>query len=109
MAAEYPIDKVAEQYRKTGYDVTVRPHGEAAPAFLGDFSPDLIARKGEEAVVVAVTSRHELAADPTLAFVADVVAKQRGWRLDVVFFGGDEEPQWPDRVDAAAAEPSVAE
>jgi hypothetical protein len=48
------IAKVADEYRRRGYDVAVKPSGADLPDFLGDFKPDLIARNGTESVVVEV-------------------------------------------------------
>ena len=48
------IAKVAEDYRRRGYEVDVEPDGPSVPEFLGDFRPDLIARSPTEAVVVEV-------------------------------------------------------
>ena len=35
------IAKVAEDYRRRGYQVDVAPDGPSVPEFLGDFRPDL--------------------------------------------------------------------
>jgi hypothetical protein len=48
------IAKVAEDYRRRGYDVDVVPQGPRLPEFLGGFQPDLIARSPSESVVVEV-------------------------------------------------------
>ena len=97
------IRKVADQYARQGYEVVLRPRRQNVPAFLGDFQPDLIARKAGESVIVQLTNRRELARNPQLPFVADAVTSNAGWRLDLVVDG--EQSPWPDPV-ADANEPS---
>ena len=48
------LAKVAEDYRRRGYDVDVEPRGTRLPEFLGGFQPDLIARSPADSVVVEV-------------------------------------------------------
>jgi hypothetical protein len=98
------IAKVADRYRHRGYDVTVSPTGTAVPQFLGDFEPDLIATKGDESVVVRVTTRRQLVSDPRVAFAAEELSAKSGWRLDVVVEG--EDAPWADRV-TESAEPTL--
>ena len=78
--------KLAEEYRRRGYDVVERPSRDQLPAFLAGYHPDLLLRKeGEdEAVVVEVKSRASLAKDPTIRELAGMLRTKPGWRLDLV-------------------------
>jgi hypothetical protein len=78
------IAKVAEDYRRRGYDVDVAPSGPAVPEFLGDFQPDLIARNPGEAVVVEVKVGTDTSVE-RLRDVAERVNRQPGWRFSLVF------------------------
>jgi hypothetical protein len=87
------IAKVAEDYRRRGYDVDVGPSGPAVPEFLGDFRPDLIARSPAEAVVVEV----KVGTDTSVERLRDVVERvnrQPGWRFSLVFVS----PKQPDEI-----------
>ena len=78
--------KVAEQYRRRGYDVIEEPSEDQLPTFLAGYHPDMLLRKAdeEEAVVVAVKSRKSLAKEPQISELAGLLRTQPGWRLDLV-------------------------
>lgn len=78
------VDRVAERYRRQGYDVLIEPVGEQRPAFLSEFRPDLIARRGEESVVVEVKWGERAGSEPAVRKLATEVARHPGWRLDLV-------------------------
>ena len=78
--------KVAEQYRRRGYDVIEEPSEDQLPTFLAGYHPDMLLRKAdeEEAVVVEVKSRKSLAKEPQITELARLLRTQPGWRLDLV-------------------------
>ena len=78
------VHEIAERYRGRGYEVTLAPQGDQLPEALRDLPPDLIARKGEDVVVVEVKSRPDLAKAPRASDVARVVREQPGWRFELV-------------------------
>ncbi len=51
------IETAIQAYRGKGYDVSIEPQGDQLPDFLQAFRPDLIARKGDEHIVVKVRVR----------------------------------------------------
>jgi Holliday junction resolvase len=57
--------KLADEYRDKGYEVSFHPSPEDLPDFLRNYSPDLIVRRGNEAVVVEVKSRSSLDSSST--------------------------------------------
>jgi len=81
---------VANEYRSRGYEVVLRPTSDQLPAFLQNFHPDLIARKGEEAVVVEVKSRRALAQSPWLREMARLLQGKEGWDFELILV---EEPE----------------
>jgi len=95
------IAKVAEDYRRRGYVVTVEPRGSDLPEFLRDFQPDLIARGPAESVVVEVKLSTRTSAAERLRDIAEKVSRQPGWRFSLVFFN----PEHPDEISEAQAAP----
>ena len=87
------IAKVAEDYRRRGYNVDIQPTGGAVPQFLGDFRPDLIARNAAETVVVEVKIGTDTSVE-RLRDVAERVNRRPGWRFSLVFAS----PKHPDDV-----------
>lgn len=75
------VQEVAREYRTKGYEVIV----EAAqlPEPLARFRPDVVARKGDEVVVIEVKPRGSLT-DPELQELAKAVRAQPGWRFELI-------------------------
>ncbi len=82
--------KVAEEYRRKGYEVA----RDAALDFLPGFHADLIARKDDEVRVIEVKSRSSLAANPQIGEMARIVDEKRGWTFELRLVGE------PHRLDA---------
>lgn len=84
------VEQVADRYRAEGYDVLVHPQMRKRPAFLRDFSPDLIAKRGKENAVVEIKrmDRHPVGA--SRGRMAKLVKSKPGWRLDLVIFSPKE-------------------
>lgn len=85
------IERIAEEYRSKGYEVLVEPSGSDLPSFLGDDRPDLIARRGDERLVIELkpsSSRPELGKARRLA---ERVQKEPGWKLVLIALSPAEE------------------
>lgn len=95
------IAKVAEDYRRRGYDVEVVPRGPELPEFLGGFQPDLIARSPAESVVVEVKVGTRTSVAERFREVAERVNRQPGWRFSLVFVSPDQ----PDQISEAQPAP----
>src|SRR5260370_26158272 len=95
------IAKVAEDYRRRGYEVAVEPRGPGLPEFLGDFQPDLIARGAGETVVVEVKVGTRTSVAERFREVAERVNRQPGWRFSLVFVN----PDRPDEISEAQPAP----
>jgi hypothetical protein len=76
------LEEIASEYRAKGYAVAVRPH-DNLPPFLGQFHPDMIATSPHDNVVVEIKSTPELQS-PALVRLAEAVAEQPQWRLELV-------------------------
>jgi hypothetical protein len=79
------IAKVADDYRRRGYDVEVAPTGPRLPDFLEGFQPDLIARRSGDSVVVEVKVGTQVSVAERLRDVAERVNRQPGWRFSLVY------------------------
>lgn len=82
--------KVADRYRRQGYDVVSQPQADDLPFDLGDFHPDLLVTKpgGERYVVEVKSSATPFSAEQYLE-VAELVSREPGWRFLLVT---EEEP-----------------
>jgi hypothetical protein len=78
--------RVAAAYRKKGYEV-VLPAGQGnLPEFLRGCGPDLIAQRDDDRVVVEIKPAGSLKGANDLVDLAERVAGQPGWRLELVTF-----------------------
>lgn len=87
------IREVAREYRRAGYEVLIEPAGPEVPMFLGDYRPDLIAIGERESVVVEVKSTRGFDRSEANREIAARVAKQEGWRFELVVTGPQRERQ----------------
>jgi hypothetical protein len=65
-----------------GYDVFVNPGPPIAPAFLGDFRPDMIAIRADKKLVVEIVTRPGV--DKRLERLSTLLKGQPSWELRVV-------------------------
>jgi hypothetical protein len=78
--------RIAATYRKGGYDVAVPSASDALPTFLQGYSPDLIAEKDDDRVVIEIKAIGSLKGANDLVELAERVHSQPGWRLELVTF-----------------------
>jgi len=78
------IERIAEEYRAKGYDVVVEPTGPALPSFLAGQRPDLIARRGDERLVIKLISPSSEAETERDSSLAERIEKEPGWRLVLI-------------------------
>lgn len=95
------VAKVAEDYRRRGYEVDIAPSAARLPEFLAGFQPDLIARGPSESVVVEVKVGTRTSVAERLRDVAERVNREPGWRFSLVFASPDE----PDEISDADLAP----
>jgi len=48
------VHKIAESYKKRGYDVNADLQGYSKPKSIGGYTPDVVARKGGQKTIVEV-------------------------------------------------------
>lgn len=90
--------QVAEDYRNKGYEVTLQPGPDQLPPSLSDYQPDLLARKGDETVVVEIKSRPTSRREPPLESLAKAVRALPGWRLELLLAEPDIAFPLPERT-----------
>ncbi len=89
MDFEKALESVAREYRDEGYVVVTHPDADQLPGFAREFGVNILASRGEERVLVSVKrNRVELASDPTISRLAEIIKQQDGWRFDVVILEG---------------------
>jgi len=77
------LRRIASRFEREGFDVLIEPKGAAVPRWLRSFSPDLIAVRGDERVVVDVRSRQEAHGDDGLRRLAEAIENHPSWRLEL--------------------------
>jgi hypothetical protein len=99
------LEQVIEKYVAEGYEVLVDPAASQLPDFAAGLSPEIVARKGDEGVIVTVKmNREDVREDPSIVRMAQVVNSQAGWRFDLVVLGAD---PGADEIPSGASEPSL--
>ena len=78
--------QLAEEYRDKGYEISFHPNPEDLPDFLRNYRPDMVVRRGEEAVIIEVKSRRTLSSSSSqyLQNLAQSVEQHPGWRFELV-------------------------
>lgn len=96
-AALRALDRARDAYEADGYTVSLEER--LPPPFQG-FVADAVARRSDEIVVVEVRSADM--SDRTrnrLSRLAEIVAAEDGWRVDIVTYEPEEPPADPERAD----------
>lgn len=78
------LERIAEEYRSKGYDVLVRPSGPELPSFLRDHQPDLIARRGDERLVIELKPSPAEAGRDQVRGLAERIEREPGWRFVLI-------------------------
>jgi hypothetical protein len=99
--AAQAITRVAEDYRRRGYDVVVMPEGPTLPTFLAGYQPDIIARRPNESVVVEVKVGTQTSVAERFQEIVERVNREPGWRFSLVYIN----PAEPDQVTEAEPAP----
>ena len=81
---EVMISSIAERYRRDGYEVAVEPGPGAVPFDLGGYRPDLVARRGDLSLIVAVKTRVDKTSFDRLRPLVDETKRHQGWRFVLV-------------------------
>lgn len=84
IAIRETVAKARTDFEQRGFEVVVAPKAKDLPSFLEGFVPDMIARKGAEAIVVGVKGAPPSDDDNRrAAYFASEVPKHPGWRFNL--------------------------
>lgn len=83
-AEQRKLRSVARRYERDGYRVTMPKRGGGVPAFLGEYTPDLIAESERDRVIVEVKRSDAVRGSNELLEVAERVSREPGWRFELV-------------------------
>jgi hypothetical protein len=75
------LQRIAEDYRRRGFEVVIEPKGKALPEFLADTTPDIIANRANEHLVIEVKRAPETVDPEQVAAISKRLATHPGWRL----------------------------
>lgn len=96
------IIEIAAEYRSKGYDVRVNPTTDDTPAFLGNFTPDVIATSADDLVIVQVMASPD--STSRAVEVANAVASNPPWRFELVAVSPQAAPDVPSFGDIVSDE-----
>lgn len=74
----------ARRYRRDGYEVSGPDRWLNKPSFLGDIVPDLIAERDDDKVVIEIKDAAAVRGSNDIVEIAERVAKQPGWRFELI-------------------------
>jgi Holliday junction resolvase-like predicted endonuclease len=94
------VGELAAEYERKGYSVTLPRQQKDTPEFLHElgYTPDLIARSGDETLVIEVKSRETSATLASLSNIAERVNAKPGWQFVLVFTNPRNPPLEAPRV-----------
>lgn len=78
------IEEIRAEFERNGFAILVRPSTRELPEFLRPFAPDLVATSPRGNVVVEVKASSDVDPDQ-MTRLAQVLEREPGWRLEVVF------------------------
>ena len=78
------VEKVARRYRREGYEVDVDAAHDDILSLLGNYQPDLVAKREGEVVIVEVKSAKEFGRSAGIGRISNLVQSIPGWRFDLV-------------------------
>ena len=76
--------RVAQKYRRLGYEVQENPEAVSLPEFMQDVRPDIVATSKLDNVVVEIKNRSILKGSNNLTRIAERVSEHPDWRLELV-------------------------
>jgi hypothetical protein len=76
------LQGIAEKYRLQGFEVVIEPSKSLIPFDLGNYCPDLIARKGlDEGYIIELKNSIAKISVDRYREIAEIVSQHHGWRF----------------------------
>lgn len=100
--------QLAEEYRDKGYEISFHPNPEDLPDFLRNYRPDMIVRRGDEAVIIEVKSRRSLNSSSRqyLQNLAQSMEQHPGWRFELVMTNPEDAAYSPE-AESSLQQPEI--
>jgi REase_AHJR-like len=103
------VRELAEQYEAQGFQVSVEPARGTVPFDLGNYSPALIAQKGDQHLIVEVKPSSDRVSIERFRNIAEEVGQHPGWRFLLVTLNDVESRSLPGAADELASWREAAE
>ena len=104
------VDQIANRYREAGFRVSLEPDVKSRPKFLGEIVPDLIAKKGDQRIVIEVKHLTSDKKKSKLKKISAMVENEPDWRLDLVLYEEEEElPKVPNYPSPKSIRTAISE
>ncbi len=78
------IERIAHEYTDQGYEVVVEPSGADLPDFVREYTPDLIAKRGKDCLIIEIKQPRPDAERDRIRAIAERVQSQPGWRFVLI-------------------------
>jgi len=76
------LQGIAEKYKSQGFEVVIEPSKFLLPFDLGNYCPDLMARKGsDEGYIIEIKNSIAKISVDRYREIAEIVAQHHGWRF----------------------------
>jgi hypothetical protein len=78
--------RVAREYRRKGYAVTLHPDPSELPSSLADYSFDLIARREDKTIAVEVRTKENLTLNGSedLRSITSLIRRLPNWEFELI-------------------------
>ncbi|WP_415376670.1 hypothetical protein [Patiriisocius sp. Uisw_017] len=76
--------EVVKDYIKKGYEVILYPQEEQLPDFLKNYQLDILAKKGDENIVIEIKSRETINSSKYLIELANKIENRDDWRFELI-------------------------
>jgi Holliday junction resolvase len=103
------VRELAEQYAAQGFQVSIDPATATVPFDLGNYSPDLIAQKEDQHLIVEVKDSSDRVSVERYRDLAEEIGRHPGWRFLLVTMNDVESRSFPGSPDELASRSEVTE
>ena len=81
---EQKVNELAEELRQKGYTVNLQPQSDSLPFDLESYLPDIVARKGDEGLIIEIKSSAKRISIDKFHNISNEISKHKGWRFILV-------------------------
>ncbi|MEP6495914.1 MAG: hypothetical protein ABJF01_24755 [bacterium] len=92
------LERIADEYRRRGYEVIVEPNGTDLPLFLAGAIPDMIARRANERLVIEVKNSPSEVDRAQVDTIAQRIANEPGWQFVLMATGPQRTVDPPESI-----------